>query len=98
MAGAILGVENKLAEAAEMYGEMYAEAFWPAFDDLKRRVGPGGAAVPGDDFRVLFYAFSKRKIEQLLGVIDVEDSLESPDAGSCDRGGWNAFCLRSHRR
>ena len=28
MAGAILGVEEALAEATEVYGNMYAEAYW----------------------------------------------------------------------
>lgn len=68
MAGAILGVENELTEAANAYGEMYAEAYRSAFDDLKKRVESDAAAVLGDDFQVLFYAISQREIEQRVSV------------------------------
>ena len=47
MAGAILGVEEELTEATEAYGNMYAEAYWSAFDDLKGRVGSNVAAALG---------------------------------------------------
>ena len=84
MAGAILGVEEDLAEATEMYGQMYAEAYWTAFDDLKGRVGSDVAAVLGEDFQVLFYAFSKRGIEQRVGITECDESSESAADGRSD--------------
>lgn len=84
MAGAILGVEEELAEAADTYGQMYAEAYWRAFDDLTGRAGSEVAAVLGEDFQLLFYAFSKRQIGHRVGVIEVDDLSEDSDAERSD--------------
>lgn len=86
MAGAILGVEDELAGATEVYGQMYAEAYWRAFDDLLGRVGSDVVTVLDEDFQVLFYAFSKRRIEQRVGIVEVDDLPEDSDAESSDPG------------
>ncbi len=98
MAGAILGVEEELAEATEVYGNMYAEAYWRAFDDLKGRVGSNAAAALGEDFQVLFHVFAKRAIERRVGVTEVNDSPQMAAAGTRGRAGGNVPGLECHRQ
>ncbi len=93
MAGAVLGVEEDLAEATEVYGNMYAQAYWRAFDALKGHVGTDVSAGLGEDFQVLFYAFCKRRIEQRVGIVEVEvenlpdnSNAESSDPGRLGAG------------
>ena len=81
MVGAIIGVEEELEEAADVYGQMYAEAYWRAFDHLTGQVGSGVAALLGGDFQLLFYVFSKRQIGRRVCAIEVDDLSEDPDAG-----------------
>ena len=86
MAGTILGVDDDLADPADVYGQMYAEAYWRAFEDLKGRVGSDVAAGLGEDFQVLFYVFSKRRVEQRVGVIEVDCLSEDSDVVESDSG------------
>lgn len=90
MAGAILGVEEELAEAADVYGQMYAEAYWSAFDDLKGQLGWDVAAVLCEDFQLLFYAFCKRQIEQRVGVSGCDEPPECLAVRRSDSIGMSA--------
>ena len=86
MAGAILGVGDALADATEVYGNLYAEAYWTAFDDLKGQVGSDAAVALSGDFQVLFYAFANRQVQQRVGIEEVDDLAEDSDAEASDPG------------
>ncbi len=90
IAGAIFGVEEALTEATEVYGNMYAQAYWTAFGDLKGQVGSDVAAALGEDFQVLFYAFANRQVQQRVGIEEVDDLPDEPDAERSDPGRWGA--------
>ena len=88
MAGAILGVEEALAEATEVYGNLYAEAYWTAFEDLKGQVGSDVAVALSEDFQVPFYACANRGVQQRVGIVEVDDLPEESDAEASDSGRW----------
>ena len=95
MAGALFGVEEALAQATEVYGNLYAEAYWTAFGDLKAQVGSDVADALSEEFQVLFYAFASRQVQQRVGIEEVDDlaedsDAEDSDAEASDSGRWAA--------